>query len=87
MQIGSRLSYCVYLVHVLAISGYLLQTRQKVYFGDFFQFFSWCGYLIISLLGAIVLTLSFETPIMIIEKFLLGGGIKKIPHKSKSEKA
>ncbi|XP_019873005.2 nose resistant to fluoxetine protein 6-like [Aethina tumida] len=83
MQVGSRLTFCLYLVHGSVITHYILETRSKVYFSDYYQFVTWCGYFIVSLIVAFIWALAFESPFVIIEKFIFGGAAKRQPRKDK----
>ncbi|CAH0546778.1 unnamed protein product [Brassicogethes aeneus] len=78
LQVGSRLSYCIYLLHMTVLIHNISFTRGKIYFNDWSQFYTWCGYFIISVIFAFIWTLSFESPIIILEKVAFGGNKKTL---------
>ncbi|CAH0560172.1 unnamed protein product [Brassicogethes aeneus] len=80
LQFGSRLSYCMYLMHGSVIAHNVMMFRQKEIFSDWREFYLWCGYLIVTLMVALVWSLAFESPIIILEKVIFGASGKKKEH-------
>ncbi|KAJ8668279.1 hypothetical protein QAD02_009942 [Eretmocerus hayati] len=67
----SRLSYCVYLVHFVIQSMQVGMVRLPGYFSNYF---TWCSYFssyTISIIVAFLLSLLFESPLIVLEKMLL----------------
>ncbi|XP_018573259.1 nose resistant to fluoxetine protein 6 [Anoplophora glabripennis] len=75
-QVLGRLTYSIYLVHGLVIAYYVLVTKVSWHFTDYNAFYIFCGHYVMSILVAVFWTLAFESPLIIIEKFLMGGGRK-----------
>ncbi|XP_055910867.1 nose resistant to fluoxetine protein 6-like, partial [Eupeodes corollae] len=67
-----RLTYCMYLVHMAVQEINFGISRTDVYFSDYFMFLQFWSTFGITLLSAIVLSLSFEAPILVIEKAIFG---------------
>ncbi|XP_030747254.1 nose resistant to fluoxetine protein 6-like [Sitophilus oryzae] len=67
MQILSKLSYCMYLMHVPVILFWLINKRTKEHFSHYNLFFLWCGHTVITVFLSIIWTLSFESPLITIE--------------------
>ncbi|CAH1110430.1 unnamed protein product [Psylliodes chrysocephalus] len=87
LQITSKLSYCMYIMHVIIIYHFILLSRTKVWFTDYMVFINSCAFFIITFLVSIVWSLSFESPMIIIEKkifeaFSLPQTNKKSPNKN-----
>ncbi|KAJ8948699.1 hypothetical protein NQ314_008363 [Rhamnusium bicolor] len=76
MQVMGRLTYCMYLTHVSVMAYIVFTPRDRIYFSDYNEFYFWCGHFIVSAIVSIFWTLAFESPLLIIEKFLLGSGNK-----------
>ncbi|XP_033734173.1 nose resistant to fluoxetine protein 6-like [Pecten maximus] len=71
-----RLSYCIYLTHILVLQYYLQSLRQPIY-GTTLEFtFIFLGTLLLSLLVSIVASLAFEAPMMALEKVIFRRGKK-----------
>ncbi|KAJ8922574.1 hypothetical protein NQ315_007604 [Exocentrus adspersus] len=77
-QILGRLTYCIYLVHGSVIIYYILCTRVPWFFTNYNAFYMFCGHYVMSVLVAIFWTLAFESPLIIVEKFLMGGGSRAV---------
>jgi peptidoglycan/LPS O-acetylase OafA/YrhL len=73
-QILSRLSYSIYLVHYSFIFMTNFYTRSSLHFSDYNAFHKFWGDLAFSLAIAVVWTLVFESPIIVLEKVLLKKG-------------
>ncbi|XP_068082886.1 nose resistant to fluoxetine protein 6 [Anabrus simplex] len=73
----SRLSYSIYLIHMAVQMNKLYSQRTLVYLSDDNIMREYFGDLVISLLLGIVLTLTFESPFIVLENELLGGRNKK----------
>nr|XP_023019749.1 nose resistant to fluoxetine protein 6-like [Leptinotarsa decemlineata] len=71
-QILGKLSYCMYLVHGLVIVYNIGNIRTRQYFSILNGFYQWCSHVIVSVALAFVWTLAFESPLMIVEKFIMG---------------
>ncbi|XP_033763772.1 nose resistant to fluoxetine protein 6-like [Pecten maximus] len=67
----SRLTFCAYLVHPSVILAYNLSLRQGVYASDYSVIYMFIGHLIMTLMGAFVTSLAFESPIIGLEKAIL----------------
>ncbi|XP_069123537.1 nose resistant to fluoxetine protein 6-like [Argopecten irradians] len=65
-----RLSYCIYLTHVLVLFYYFQTMRHPFYGTNLESTYIFLGSLVLSILTAIVATLAFETPMMVIEKIV-----------------
>ncbi|XP_066998619.2 nose resistant to fluoxetine protein 6 [Anabrus simplex] len=73
----SRLTYSMYLVHIPLQMVNVSAMRTLYYLSDDNIMREFFGDLVISLLLAIVLTLTFESPFIVLEKELLSGRKKK----------
>ncbi|XP_069123541.1 nose resistant to fluoxetine protein 6-like [Argopecten irradians] len=71
-----RLSYCIYLTHPLVIYYYLQVLRKPFYATNLEFTYIFLGSLVLSILTAIVATLTFETPMMVLEKIIFRRGKK-----------
>ncbi|XP_069123540.1 nose resistant to fluoxetine protein 6-like [Argopecten irradians] len=71
-----RLSYCIYLTHILVINYYFQTMRQPLYGTTLEYTFIFLGCLVLSILTATVATLAFETPMMALEKIIFRRGTK-----------
>ncbi|KAL5012239.1 hypothetical protein ScPMuIL_010790 [Solemya velum] len=70
----ARLTYCTYMVHLIVIQ-YVASTRRSVrYWTDIDAVYNFLGALVLSLMAAFVLSVSFEAPMVGLEKTLI------IPH-------
>ncbi|XP_033734150.1 LOW QUALITY PROTEIN: nose resistant to fluoxetine protein 6-like [Pecten maximus] len=69
-----RLSYCIYLTHVLVIYYYLQTLRQPFYATTLEFTFTFLGTLMLSILTAIAASLAFEIPMMSLEKIIFRRG-------------
>lgn len=76
MQLGGKLTYCIYIVHGLVIANYALGVKYRFYFNDWTGFYVNCGHFIVSMLVATFWSLAFELPMLTIEKIIFGGGGK-----------
>lgn len=72
MQLGGKLTYCLYIVHGMVIAHFALGVRNRLYFSDWHIFYQNCGYFIVSMLVATFWSLSYESPMLIIEKIIFG---------------
>ncbi|KAJ8922576.1 hypothetical protein NQ315_007606 [Exocentrus adspersus] len=84
-QVVGRLTYCIYLVHMTVISYYVGTMRNKLYFSDYIAFYQNTGHYVVSVIVAVFWTLAFESPLIIVEKYLLGGAQK--PKETKEQQA
>ncbi|KAJ8922562.1 hypothetical protein NQ315_007592 [Exocentrus adspersus] len=71
-QVIGRLTYCTFLLHVLVISYYQGTSRTRWYFSDYNAIYQFWGHYIVSLILATFWTLAFESPLVVLEKQLLG---------------
>ncbi|XP_055846324.1 nose resistant to fluoxetine protein 6-like [Episyrphus balteatus] len=69
----SRLTYALYLTHMAIEKLHFGSARTPIYFTPYNQFLYFWSAFGISLLLSIYITLAFESPIMILEKFIFGG--------------
>lgn len=60
----SRLSYCIYLLHVPIQNIYLSSVRAPLFFSEFGALQKFCGDILMTILAAIVWSLAFEYPVM-----------------------
>lgn len=65
-----RLNYCMYLVHMAVQSINFGTVRTDSYFSDYRLYLNFWSTFGISVLVAIVLSLSFEAPVLVIEKVI-----------------
>ncbi|XP_069123535.1 nose resistant to fluoxetine protein 6-like [Argopecten irradians] len=65
-----RLSYCIYLTHLLVISYYIQTLRQPLYATTLQFTFIFLGSLMLSIPVSIVASLAFEAPMMALEKII-----------------
>ncbi|XP_045479180.1 O-acyltransferase like protein-like [Harmonia axyridis] len=71
-QIGSRLSYCMYIVHFMVIFLYSGSLRTYQLVNDYTMLYLTCGHVVASMLVATIWTLLFEAPMIILNKMLFG---------------
>ncbi|XP_056647784.1 nose resistant to fluoxetine protein 6-like [Diorhabda sublineata] len=83
LQITAKLSYCMYLLHVLVVIHGTFTSKSRNYFSDYTNFLNWCSYFMITFIVAVIWTLAFESPMITIEKFVFGGGAPKKQNKTK----
>jgi peptidoglycan/LPS O-acetylase OafA/YrhL len=83
-QIGARLSYCMYLLHAVIQMYWVGLIRTPFYWGDYMVFYIWCGHFVVTMVLSAVWCLAFESPMITIEKYLLGG-VGKRPQKKNTE--
>ncbi|XP_061188052.1 nose resistant to fluoxetine protein 6-like [Saccostrea echinata] len=67
----ARLSYCIYLTHPFIMSTYSGTQRTQLYLDDFNIVNIFLGHLVLSTMSAFVASLSFEAPMMGLEKVIL----------------
>ncbi|XP_068083089.1 nose resistant to fluoxetine protein 6 [Anabrus simplex] len=73
----SRLCYSIYLIHLSVQMNKIYSLRTIVYMSDDNIMREFFGDLVISLLLGIVMSLTFESPFIVLENELLGGRKKK----------
>ncbi|XP_033221057.1 O-acyltransferase like protein-like [Belonocnema kinseyi] len=66
----SRISYCLYLVHMLIQIVITSSAKTAYYFSDFLSFSTFLSDLALSIVVAFFFSLFFESPILILEKML-----------------
>ncbi|CAH0554821.1 unnamed protein product [Brassicogethes aeneus] len=71
-QILSKLSYSMYLVHYLVINVRNMSTKVGLYFSETNVIYEFCGDFMITVFIGFFLCAIFESPIIILEKFLFG---------------
>ncbi|RZC39379.1 nose resistant to fluoxetine protein 6-like, partial [Asbolus verrucosus] len=76
-KIGGRLSYCMYLLHALVEMYWVGLARTPYYWGDYMIFYNWCGHFVVTMLMSAIWTLAFESPMIVIEKFLFGNANRR----------
>ncbi|XP_063930453.1 nose resistant to fluoxetine protein 6-like [Zophobas morio] len=76
-QIGARLSYCMYLVHAVVEMYFVGLVRTPYNADDYTIFYLWCGHFIVTMILSTIWTLAFESPMIVIEKFIFGGAGRK----------
>ncbi|XP_062566687.1 nose resistant to fluoxetine protein 6-like [Saccostrea cucullata] len=67
----ARLSYCIYLTHAMVIWTFLGMQRTNIYIDDINTIYLFLGHLVLSCMTAFVASVSFEAPMMGLEKILL----------------
>ncbi|OWF53373.1 O-acyltransferase like protein-like [Mizuhopecten yessoensis] len=72
-----RLTYCAYLVHPIIIFVYIRSLRQAVYATDFVMIYQFLGHLVTAYGVAFVVSLTFESPMMGLERAIFRRGKKK----------
>ncbi|XP_060531732.1 nose resistant to fluoxetine protein 6-like isoform X1 [Cylas formicarius] len=78
-QVGGKLTYSIYLTHGNIIYLWVMSTRTSRYFSDLEMFYAFCGIFATSCVVALVWSLAFESPIIILTKMLTGGAGKRVP--------
>ncbi|XP_019875492.2 nose resistant to fluoxetine protein 6-like, partial [Aethina tumida] len=78
-QFLSKISYAMYMVHITLINVRIMNTRILMHFSMFDVMYVFIGDLIVCVLIAFFFCAIFESPIIILEKFLLGGFRKTKP--------
>ncbi|KAL5016720.1 hypothetical protein ScPMuIL_006309 [Solemya velum] len=78
-----RLSYCMYLVHPLVITTYLI-NQNSIHFTDFSFVYMYAGFVLITMVCALVLSLAVEAPMLSLEKILFKAQPKKKQQKPES---
>ncbi|XP_045202094.2 nose resistant to fluoxetine protein 6-like [Mercenaria mercenaria] len=68
----SRLTYCAYLIHPIVLYSYNRSLRTLMYWNDLEMIYLFLGNICVSFAAAFVLSLAFESPMMGLEKVLLG---------------
>lgn len=68
----SRLTYCAYLVHPIVMFTYFYSRRTLVHYYDINMVYLYLGNLCVSYAVAFVVSMAFESPMMGLEKVLLG---------------
>ncbi|XP_050303954.1 nose resistant to fluoxetine protein 6-like [Anthonomus grandis grandis] len=87
MQVISKLTFCVYILHMPVIVFWIATRRTRHHFSDLNLFFYYWGYLVITIMVSVIWTLMFESPIINMEKLIFGSGKPKKPApKNKDEK-
>ncbi|CAG9820126.1 unnamed protein product [Phaedon cochleariae] len=76
-QIGAKLSYCIYVIHGLVVASYTFSRREKLHFSYYEAVFANWGYIMMSVIIAFCWTMAFESPLMVLEKYVFGGTNKK----------
>ncbi|XP_045202111.2 nose resistant to fluoxetine protein 6-like [Mercenaria mercenaria] len=68
----SRLTYCAYLVHPLVLYTYYSSRRSLMRWYDLELIYLFLGHLCVSYAAAFIISLAFESPMMGLEKVMLG---------------
>ncbi|XP_053380236.1 nose resistant to fluoxetine protein 6-like [Mercenaria mercenaria] len=68
----SRLTYCAYLVHPLVLFTYYYSRRTLMRWYDLELIYLFLGHLCVSYAAAFIISLAFESPMMGLEKVLVG---------------
>ncbi|GJQ77358.1 hypothetical protein Trydic_g20767 [Trypoxylus dichotomus] len=76
-QILAKLTYAMYLVHITCLVRNVATTRYPAQFGDFEVLHLFLGDILMTIAVAFVWSLLFESPIVAVERFLLGGGARR----------
>ncbi|XP_018568699.1 O-acyltransferase like protein [Anoplophora glabripennis] len=78
-QVLNRLTYSVYILHYPLMFIYAYMFKTGVYFSELRMMYSFWGLTMFSFIAAVVWVLAFESPIIILEKFIFS-----FPKKSKN---
>ncbi|KFM76136.1 Nose resistant to fluoxetine protein 6, partial [Stegodyphus mimosarum] len=70
----ARLSYVFYLVHPLVIWVHEAFAHTKMYTSHYFWIYNMLGHYMVSMVLALIISLSFEAPFLALEKIIFGGG-------------
>ncbi|XP_044749441.1 nose resistant to fluoxetine protein 6-like isoform X2 [Coccinella septempunctata] len=71
-QIGSKLSYSMYCVHAVVILYNVGSVRSYQFFNDYIILYILFGNIVVCLIVSTIWTLTFEAPMIILNKMLLG---------------
>ncbi|KAF2881929.1 hypothetical protein ILUMI_24244 [Ignelater luminosus] len=78
-QVLSKLTYSMYLIHFTMLYIISAQTRISTYFSNLQMMYDFWGDFAFTLGGAVIFTLAFESPILMIEKVIFGKKEKSPP--------
>jgi peptidoglycan/LPS O-acetylase OafA/YrhL len=67
----SRLTYCGYLLHLYIMYNFLIDQKNSLHFDQFLTSVLYCGFIVISLVLAFVMSLAFELPFMTLDSVLV----------------
>ncbi|KAL8567085.1 hypothetical protein ACOMHN_027512 [Nucella lapillus] len=70
----SRLTYCIYLLHIMVMDLYMMNQQSLFYMSDINIVMFFLGILVVSYMAAFVVSLAFEAPMMGLEKILFRRG-------------
>ncbi|KAJ8953091.1 hypothetical protein NQ318_013433 [Aromia moschata] len=76
-QVLGKLTYSMYLLHSMVLVYFICTVRTQYYFSDYNAFYMFCGHYVVTVIVSFFWTLAFESPVLIIEKLMFGGGKKK----------
>ncbi|CAG9762946.1 unnamed protein product [Ceutorhynchus assimilis] len=76
MQVVSRLTFCMYILHLPVIMLWVVSKRGRDHFSDYTMFYYFCGHLIVTMIVSAIWTLMFESPFIAIERLVFGGSRK-----------
>ncbi|RZC36860.1 nose resistant to fluoxetine protein 6-like [Asbolus verrucosus] len=85
-QFLTKLSYSMYLVHYLVITVRYSAMKNIFKFSNLTLMHNFWGDFIFTLFFSLILCLAFESPIIIIEKYLFGRGAPRPKHAEKNPK-
>nr|CAI5840834.1 unnamed protein product [Callosobruchus analis] len=71
-QVLSRFSYSIYLIHFVEVFVWAFSRKSGVYFSEVGTLFDFWGHFMFSFGISYVWILSFESPVIVLEKILLG---------------
>ncbi|XP_046631188.1 nose resistant to fluoxetine protein 6-like isoform X2 [Daphnia pulicaria] len=80
----SRLSYSVYLTHLIYTFAYISHLRKPYYFTEISGAMNFAGILVISFLLAFVVSVAVEMPFVNLDKLLFAGDSKSLQRKKKT---
>ncbi|XP_076436701.1 nose resistant to fluoxetine protein 6-like [Babylonia areolata] len=66
----SRLTYCIYLLHIMILTTYIFSRDTTFYFSDANVVVLFLGLLVVCYMVSAVVSLAFEAPMMALEKLL-----------------
>lgn len=68
----SRLSYSIYLLHLVVMMITTASMKSPFYFSELNAFFTFIGNYVLTVFVSIVASLAFESPLIVIEKLIFG---------------
>ncbi|XP_054720877.1 LOW QUALITY PROTEIN: nose resistant to fluoxetine protein 6-like [Uloborus diversus] len=73
----ARLSYMFYLIHPIVIWVHEAMGHSRMYTSHYFWVYNILGHYMVSMVLALIMSLSFEAPFLAMEKIIFGGGSRE----------